>query len=153
MATGPCVLKDGTQSCNDAKPATAAEGLTGIGVGLVIGLVGVLIIASGPQSESSSSSATPDAFDPPAAPPTVLERNQAIGMAVAELTLEGVGGAKLVSVDDTKSRLEVDGAYAELSGLQVRTTKHAAGQMLRACYEFDGEWRVVSFSKKSWCSR
>lgn len=151
MTTGPCdTFNEGT-TCTNSKPASAAEGLAGVGVGLGLSLVGILLMAAGSHSESSPAAATPDVPKPPSEAPTGLEKLDAIGMAVAELTLNGLDGASLVEVYHAETDVRVVGSNAELSGLRVRTAKDRSWQAIRVCYDFDDRWRVTRIDTRGSC--
>jgi hypothetical protein len=151
MTTGPCdTFNEGT-TCTKSKPATAAEGLAGVGVGLGLGLVGILLMTARIHSDSSPAAATPNVGKPSSEHPTRLEELDAIGMAVAELTLNGLDGARLVEVYHAETDLRVVGANAELSGLSLRTAKDRRWQAIRVCYDFDERWRVTRINTRASC--
>jgi hypothetical protein len=141
---------DGREVCtDDQEPTPPGVAMSGAALGLGVVVLGLALVATADAGGGSPIAAKPDAPELPPAPPTPLEKTDALGMAIARLTLEGVNifarRAKLLGVDDSQSNLRVDGAHAELSSLRVRTDLDARWRTLRACYEFDREWRVVRF--------
>jgi hypothetical protein len=95
---------------------------------------------------------------PPDVPvPSVLDEAGAVGMAVARLSLTGITlhsrPSKLVRVDDTSTRFRVHGGQAELWNLRVRSSSDSSWRSLYACYEQNGQWRLVRLATTPGCPR
>jgi hypothetical protein len=106
----------------------------------------------------------------PATPekPAALDETEAVGMAVARLVLRGAPPvrrgrgveadinvtfrpAKLLGVDQTQSRLHVEGRHAELWNLRVRTSTGV--RTVGACYAYENKWRLTSLGTTPACPR
>ena len=133
--------------------------------GLGIAFLGGVVMATGMEHRLPAPTGMHVAPAPPENP-TALNQSEAVGLAVARLVLRGgppvprmnaVGNtnskpAKLLGVDATQSRLNVDGPHAELWNLRVRTASDKTWRAVGACYEFENEWRVTSLRSTPGCS-
>jgi hypothetical protein len=77
-------------------------------------------------------------------------------MVVSRLVLRGMNGdhrpTKLLDVDDTQTSLSVEGGYAELQNLRVRTAD-GTWRTVGACYALESEWRLTSLGPAPQCPR
>lgn len=117
-------------------------------------LLGGLLVASSAEQPPAPARAS-DVVDAPPDEPTSLDQVDAIGMAVAELVLNGVDGdakpSKLLELDDTRSRLFVDEGRAELWNLRVHKVDDT-WLTLFGCYEYEGGWQLKSLSRTPGCA-
>lgn len=132
-------------------PSKAAFPLALVGLGVVV--VGGLLVASATGTRGVRQTS---ASAPPVLPekPTLLDSTEAVGMVVARLVVGSTDAharpAKRHEVDDTEARLETLGARAQLSNLRIRTSTEP-WRVVRACYEFEKEWRLTSLGPTADC--
>jgi hypothetical protein len=123
------------------------------GVGAV--LLGGLLVVTAVRSDLPRLS-PPDPVVPPQRL-TPLEPTDAVGMALAQLVVEGIDGdgkpSKLLDVDDTDITLSGQGTRAELGNLRVQTAADGSWRALSACYEYESEWRLVALGTGPACAR
>lgn len=133
--------------CDNSKPTSPSVGvpIAAGGVGMVV--LGGVIMAGGIRANTNDVPRSESFTEPaPSEKPTPLPETDAVGMAVAWLTIAGIDGkrVKLLGVDGKQSHLDVDGTHAELWNLRVHTAADHEWLRVGACYEFDQEWKVTS---------
>lgn len=127
---------------------------TGVG----IAFLGAVVMSQGIAHRRRSRAVPLARSVPPDVPvPSVLDEAGAVGMAVARLSLTGITlhsrPSKLVRVDDTSTRFRVHGGQAELWNLRVRSSSDSSWRSLYACYEQNGQWRLVRLATTPGCPR
>jgi hypothetical protein len=154
---GTCAQQiGGGQVCTrSTNPTPPSVGFPIVFAGLGVALLGGVVMLTADKQSASSSTAPPATAAPPLPVPIELQRADAVGMAVARITLEGVNPysqrAQLLEMDDSQCRLKVDGQHAELTALRVRTSLDEAWVTVHACYELDGQWRLSSLGTTPGC--
>jgi len=86
---------------------------------------------------------------------TVLDKTNAVGMAIAQLVLVGFDGegkeSNLLGVDDTQASVRAKGRRAELWNLRIRSAADEAWRSVGACYEYEHEWQLKSLTTTPGC--
>lgn len=122
--------------------------------GLGTAVVGGLILATASEKPEEPPTGIP-ALPTPPGEPAVLDRTEAVGMAVAQLVLVGRDGdvkpSELLGVDDTQVRVRSEGRHAELWNLRIRTAANQTWHVVGACYEYGHEWQLTSLGSTLAC--
>jgi len=149
---GACREHDGPrQVCLTAGAPTSP--LVGVPValgGLGIAFLGVVIATKPARHAPRPRTDTPA---PPAASetPIALDENEAVGMALARLAVEGFdirrAPPELLDVDRSQSRLDVQGSHAQLWNLYVLTTASESWMTIDAAFQYDSGWKLTSVGK------